>query len=382
MTGRPAVAAPAHAPHLVACVAHHGWGHLAQTVPMIGALRARLPGLQVTVRTGLPPALVAARFEAAGQPVPSISADATEFGFVMHDALRIDDDASAARYLALHADSARLLERERDTLRALRADVVLANVGWLPLAAAASLGLPAFGASSLNWADVLEGRGARARGLGAVIDWMRACYAQADALFALEPGMPFDGFERRRRIAPIGRRATPRRAELRAALGAPADAKVMMLAFGGLRLDVDTRGWRLPEGWRAVTLTEGGADSATVRRGESLGWAYIDLLASCDLLVAKPGYGTFAEAGFVARDTLVVPREDWPEAPYLQRWLERHARCAPIGLEALRAGAFDEPLAALCAQPARAPACGDGAAEIAEAVARRLGMPPVLVSSP
>jgi len=364
---------PDRAPHLVACVAHHGWGHLAQTVPMIGALRARLPGLRVTVRTGLPPALVATRFETAGQPVPAISADGTEFGFMMHDALRVDDDASVARYLALHADRARLLDRERAVLRGLRADLVLANIGWLPLAAAASLGLPAFGASSLNWADVLEGRGARAQGLGSVVDWMRTCYAQADVLFALEPGMPFDGFERRRRVPPIARRAAPRPAALRAALGAPAETKVMMIAFGGLRLDIDTRAWRLPEGWRAVTLTEGGVDSATVRRGESLGWAYIDLLASCDLLVAKPGYGTFAEAGFASRDTLAVPRTDWPEAPFLQRWLERHARCASIGLEALRAGDFDGPLAALQAQPARPPAHGDGAAEIAEAMARRLG---------
>jgi hypothetical protein len=349
---------------------------------MIGALRARLPGLRVTVRTGLPAALVAARFGAAGQAAPAVVADDTEFGFAMHDALHIDDASSAARYRALHADRARLLERERDALRALGADLVLANVGWLPLAAAASLGLPAFGASSLNWADVLDGRGARGQGLGAVVDWMRSCYDRADALFALEPGMPFDGFARRVRVAPISRRGTPRPAALRAALEAPADAKVMMIAFGGLRLDVDTRGWRLPEGWRAVTLTEGGADGPTVRRGESLGWAYIDLLASCDLLVAKPGYGTFAEAGFASRDTLAVPRDDWPEAPFLQRWLERHARCAAIGLDALRAGAFDDPLAALAAQPAREPARGDGAAEIAEAVARRLGVPPAPVSRP
>jgi hypothetical protein len=39
---------------------------------------------------------------------------------------------------------------------------------------------------------------------------------------------------------------------------------------------------------------------------------YIDLLASCDLLVAKPGYGTFAEAGFASRDTLAVPRDTPP----------------------------------------------------------------------
>jgi hypothetical protein len=57
------------APHLVACVASHGWGHLSQTIPMVSALHARLPGLRTTVRTALPAPLVRARFEAVGLPI-------------------------------------------------------------------------------------------------------------------------------------------------------------------------------------------------------------------------------------------------------------------------------------------------------------------------
>ncbi len=361
------------APHLVASVASHGWGHLSQTIPIVAALAARRPSLRTTVRTGLPAPLVRERFAAAGLPEPAVETDDTEFGFMMRDALTIDDDASLARYRVLHDTRVARLGIERDALRALRPDAVLANVGWLPIAAAASLGVPAFGACSLNWADLLEARYPTHADVAAIVSWMRDAYRQADALFALEPGMPFDGYPNRVRVASLARLGTSRRDALRAALGAPPDARVMLVAFGGIPMAIDTRAWRLPTGWRAVASFDGAHDAASVRRFETLGWPYPDLLASVDLLVAKPGYGTFAEAGFAGRDTLVVPRDDWPESPYLVDWLGRHARIARLGLDTLRAGRFDDALAALAAQPARPPARGDGAAEIAEAIDARLG---------
>jgi hypothetical protein len=60
-----------------------------------------------------------------------------------------------------------------------------------------------------------------------------------------------------------------------------------------------------------------------------------------------------------------VPRPDWPEAPWLERWLARHARFAPIEAAALAAGRLAPAIATLAAQPARVPARGDGAAAIA-----------------
>ncbi len=353
--------------HLLVCISSHGWGHLAQTVPIIGALRSRLRDLRITVRTGLDADVVRERFRVLGQPAPDVLPDRSDFGFEMHDAITIDDERSIARYAALHADAA-WLDRERDRLRELGVDAVFANIGYMPLAAAASLGLPAFGVSSLNWADLLASRAHGRADVMAIAESMRQAYATADRLFALVPGMPFDGFERRVRAAPIARRGRANPAGLRKALGVPATQRIMMVAFGGLPMAFDTARWQLPEGWSAVMLTTGTVETPTVIAAERLGWDYIDLLASCDLLVAKPGYGTFAEAGFASRDTLAVPRDDWPEAPWLIDWLAQHARCATIALPDLRAGRFEAGLAAIARQPARVAADGDGAAEIADQI--------------
>jgi len=358
--------------HLLVTVTAHGWGHLSQTVPIVAALRARLPRLRVTLRTGLDPALVGARFASAGVAAPAVVRDDTDFGFVMHDALEIDDERSLARYRALHADRG-WLERERDALRALRVDAVLSNVGYQPILAAATLGLPAFGASSLNWADLLALRYPDRPGVAPLVAQMRDAYARADALYALQPGLPFDAFAQRVPIAPIGRRGHADRGRLRAALGLPPDGRVMLIAFGGLPMALDTEHWRLPEGWAAVAFTERVVQTPTVVDGRVLGVPFLDLLASCDLLVAKPGYGTFAEAGFAGRDTASVPRDGWPEAPWLEAWLARHARLARIDLPALRAGRFEPVLEAIAAQPARPPADGEGAAQLADDLLARLG---------
>lgn len=362
----------AGSPHLVVCVASHGWGHLSQTVPIVAALRGLRPALRVTVRTGLPEGLVRARFAAVGVAA-AVVRDDTEFGFAMHDALRIDDAASLARYRALYDGRATVLSTEREALRALRADAVLANIGWLPLAAAASLGLPAFGACSLNWADVLEARHPDRVDVAAVVDWMREAYRSADALFALEPGMPFDAYPNRVRAAPIARVGQARPEALREALGAPPSSRVLLVAFGGLPMHIDTRRWRLPPGWHVVASFDGAHDTPTVRRLAALGWSYGDVLASADVLLAKPGYGTFAEAGFTGRDTLFVPRDDWPESPYLVDWLARHARVAPIALETVRGGDLGPALEALAGGPPRPPASGDGASQVAAAIDARLG---------
>lgn len=359
-------------PHLVVAVAAHGWGHLAQTLPMVAALSRRIPGLRVTVRTGLSPSLVRARFIEAGMPLPNLVHDDTEFGFVMHDALHIDDAASLARYRALFDARALRLQAEREVLRALRADAVLTNIGWLPIAAAASLGLPAFGASSLNWAELLASRPVAPQAAG-IIDWMGDAYRCADVLFALEPGLPFERFARRIRVSPIGRVGAVRPTALRVALGAPQGARVMLLAFGGVPLPIAAGDWGMPEGWHALVP---GAVPGTgpVHPVDLPGWSFPDLLASCDLLVAKPGYGTFVEAGLLGRDTLVVPRPDWIESAYLVDWLACHARVATIAVSALRQGDFAAAIASLTALPPRPRAQGDGAREIAEAIARRLGV--------
>ena len=71
---------------------------------------------------------------------------------------------------------------------------------------------------------------------------------------------------------------------------------------------------------------------------------FIDLLTSCDLLITKPGYGSFTEAACNGIPLLYVERGDWPEEAFLTQWLEQHGRCHRISRESFESGKIDQEL--------------------------------------
>jgi len=42
-------------PHLVVSISCHGFGHVAQTAPILNLLHERMPHLRLTVRSAVPP---------------------------------------------------------------------------------------------------------------------------------------------------------------------------------------------------------------------------------------------------------------------------------------------------------------------------------------
>ena len=120
-------------PHLFVDISSHGFGHLAITAPVLNRLADLVPDLRLTIRSGLPPAKLAQRIH-----VPyALIQGSTDFGYVMHDATRIDLAASAAAYRAAHSDWASRVASEAAFLKSLAPDRVLTNVSYLPLAGAA-----------------------------------------------------------------------------------------------------------------------------------------------------------------------------------------------------------------------------------------------------
>jgi UDP:flavonoid glycosyltransferase YjiC (YdhE family) len=66
------------------------------------------------------------------------------------------------------------------------------------------------------------------------------------------------------------------------------------------------------------------------------------LLALVDVVLTKPGYGTFVEAACHGVPLLYVPRDDWPEEEHLVAWMHQNARCAAVERSALFVGDIGE----------------------------------------
>lgn len=336
--------------HLLVDVSGHGLGHLAQAGPVIDALAARRPDLRLTVRSAIPRGRLARRI---GVPFAHVDAP-SDFGFVMHNAVDIDLDASGARYRELHADWPGRVAGEAAWLRDQGVDAVLANVAYLPLAGAAAAGIPAFALSSLNWADLFAHYFRDAGWAAPIHAEMRAAYAGARAFLHLAPGLPMADLANGIAIGPVARVGRRDREPLARVLGLDPTARWLLLAMGGMPFPLPVADWPLRPDWTWLLPDVAGDVPARpdVRVVDSAAVDFSDLLASADAVVTKPGYGTFVEAACAGVPILYVERDDWPETPHFAAWLGRHARAAAVSREQIRSGALVEALEGLWRRPA------------------------------
>ena len=84
---------------------------------------------------------------------------------------------------------------------------------------------------------------------------------------------------------------------------------------------------------------------------ESFGLSFTNLLCSVDLIITKPGYGTFTEAACNGIPVLYQRRQDWPEENCLIEWLHQQARCAEVSAEQLQQGDLLDAIESLLISP-------------------------------
>ena len=338
-------------PHLLVDLSYHGFGHIAQTAPVVNALVERLPGLRVTLRSGAPHAVLAQRFHCDF----TLVSKALDFGMEMADALAVRVEESAEAYWDFHRDWKGRVAREVENMAALAPDLLFANVPYLSLAAAARAGIPAVAMCSLNWADIYAHYCHDQPEAPEIHSQILAAYNSAACFLRPLPAMPMENLANRRAIGPIARLGRNRRAELDARLGILPTDRLVLIAMGGIAFRLPLDSWPRIPGVRWVVLSSWQVSHSDVVELESLDMDFTDVLASCDALLTKAGYGSFAEAACNGVPVLYLDRKDWPEAPYLVEWLKRQGRCMGVERTALEQGAIAAHLEALWALPPTAP---------------------------
>jgi len=350
-------------PHLFVDISSHGFGHLAQTAPVLAELRRRLPNLHLTVRCGLAKRQLLTRI---AEPFTHIR-EMSDVGFIQHDAVRIDHDATRAAYEALHIDWADRVAQEADFLRRLQPNLVLSNVAYLPLAGARQAGIPAFAMSSLCWLPLARHFYGQATWAGPMLMQMAEAYGSATGFIAFRPSIPLEITTPVHEAGTVARVAAEEsRARVRASLDMGTEDRLVLVAMGGYGLNLPIDDWPerpglhylLSANWdvshpSALTFTEGEYD-------------FTELLRASDAILTKPGYGTMTEAACNGTPLLYLRRDDWPEQDYLIDWLQQAGGCREVAWEGLRNGRWLHDLDALLAEPVKPPAPTMGAAEAAE----------------
>lgn len=310
---------------LLIAISQHGFGHLAQTAPLINALHRLRPELEFTIWSGLPGAILAARIQAPFHH----RQEAADVGLVMHDAVHVDRAASCAAYLAFHHDWSGRVRREAEWLRAEGYAGVVSNVAALPLAAAVHARLPGIALCSLNWVDIAGHYLAEEPGMATVLAQMAEAYQSAQTFLRVTPALPMTWLENSAAVPPIAMTGVDQRTALRRTLGLATHERLVLIGLGGIGYQSTAAlprlpqvRWLVPDGWNHarddhIPFAATGLD-------------FLDLFASADALITKAGYGSFVEAAALGLPTLYIDRPDWPETPWLGAWLQAHNRAAAI----------------------------------------------------
>lgn len=303
---------------------------------MVNRLYRHYGEIDITVATSLPATLLRERIQV---PFRCLN-EAADFGLLMNSALDIDLQASAAAYAELHRNWDRRVSGQAARIEALAPDMVLADVPYLSLAAASRVGIPAVALCSLNWADIYRHYFSDRPEATQVLDQMETSYNGAAAFLCPEPSMPMPFLANRIGIGAIGLRGRDRREQLVDRLGVTEQQKIVLVTSGGVATRFPMEQWPTSQGISWLVRDTWQAQHPDVYSQESCGLPFVDLLASCDAVLGKCGYGTVLECVINRTPLLYIERPDWPEEESLVQWLAQHRAAYPVAPELLLNGAF------------------------------------------
>ncbi|HAJ92339.1 MAG TPA: hypothetical protein DCO71_06985 [Gammaproteobacteria bacterium] len=324
----------------------HGYGHLAQCAPVVNSLRQQLPELLLTVCSSLPHAVVAARIDR------EFDYRQTELDPVLRmlNAWEVDIAASRQVYREFHRNREQGCQHDIDLLEQLSPDLVLADIPWRILSAAAHCGIPGVGLCSLNWAAIYAAYCEDNSEDRDILEQMMNGYRAACLFLAPTPAIPMPDLDNVVTTGPIARRGSRQQAALLERCAVDGVTRAVLVALGGIVTSLPVDNWPHIEGVIWIFT-----DAVQSRRHDmvdsnALEMPFIDVLASVDVVLTKPGYGTYAEAVCNGVPVLTIARRDWPETAYLNSWVQQHGHLEVMTRAQFFSGDFVSQVNALLAK--------------------------------
>ncbi len=363
-------------------ITSHGYGHASRQMEVIRTLLDRHPDARAVVLSTAPEPVYRDYLGdgPAGMARVTLVPFRADVGLVQKDSLTLDRGATLlALTRAFGEDGAAAADAETALASLLaphRPAIVIGDIPPVAFAAAARLGVPSVAVGNFDWAWIY---GWYAERDPAFAPWQRLCarwQGLATVAVHLDPGPPLTAFPRVVEGGLLARTLRVDTRGIRERLGVPAGHRAVLASFGGHGLEDAAR--RIPA-VPGVTwiLAEPMVDLGRPDTRLARGIPYVALVEACDAVFTKPGYGIVSEAALHHTRLLYTDRGDFPEYPWLVRWLHEHVPAAyvpsaELGTErgaACVAAALD----ALFALPARWPEEAGAANQIALVVEGLLG---------
>jgi len=287
--------------------------------------------------------------------------------------LKIDINETWASHHRFHQTWEARLSNEVATMQATSPELVIADTPYLAIEAGSRAQIPTVALASFTWDLVLkEYCHTTDHSHQQLIQCIRGSYAKADMALRITPAPKIDVFSNIIDIGPIASPASPERDRLASALALSPNERTVLVGFGGISLTSlpleqieQLRHYRflfdgpVPPGYSRIRSTE------------TLPFSFKTLLASVDIIMTKPGYGTIVEAVALQQPVVYVRRYNFADEPPLVNYLHRYGRGVELSIDDFTQGRWEPALQhALTAPVPSLPPPPTGAAEAAEMIVR------------
>ncbi|HEX5647101.1 MAG TPA: hypothetical protein VFX56_09045 [Nitrospira sp.] len=359
-------------PLIWAAISAHGFGHAAQVVPVLNALGRRIPGLRTILRTTVPASFFQNRLAIPWELSPTRQ----DIGCVQQGPLTIDVEATWQEHARFHATWDDRVQAEVDAMHRARPNVILADTPYLAITAGATAGLPTVGLVSFTWDLVLSGLPAPPSIDGqTLIRAMRHAYGQADLALRITPSPNMGVFKRLVDIGPISEPAPSAHEALSALLPLSPGERTVLIGFGGIPLgSLPMTNLEELKGYRFLFDGPVPPNSTRFVSTQSFPFSFKTVLASVDIIMSKPGYGTLVEAVALRTPLVYVRRYNFADEQPLVDYLHRYGRGVELGGADFSAGRWEPALRAVgdLPTPSVPPPTASGAEDAADVLATYL----------
>lgn len=319
-------------------ISGHGFGHIGQMAPILNKLAFEYGHkINFVIECPAQERLLTSTFFFDFKHIPK----AADIGMIMDNSLDVLPQKSHRAYKEIHQRWPKELLLKSRQIDRLKADAVVSNVSYLTLAAAKHLDRPNLGICSLNWADIYHDGCHKLPGSEAIYQKALYHYQQADHFLIPTPGMPMTTLANRRYIGPLARLAN-RFPSFKQQLNLADSTRLVMVSMGGIPHKLNSAQWPVLDDVVWIDTGSEPADRADIIPLSRLQKPFIDVLAHCDLLLCKPGYGLFTEASCNGVPIIYMKRGCWSEEPYLVDWLHRHNHVMELHRDTFERGDFAE----------------------------------------
>ena len=306
-------------------ISSHGFGHLAQTAPVVNRLQASYDGLTIIIRSEYKPEIVQSFFDFSIHCAPLPREPSLE----MHGPTRVDTERSVAVIDEFHKNWQNNIASRAKELQSYKPDLVISNIPYASIEAAKQLQTPVVAICSYNW---FETQHFLKIGSDLHLNRIKAAYNSASIFLQPKPHMPMRCLSNTKSIGPIARRGINQQALIRHQYKIGPKQKLTLVTLGGV---TGEREVLLPDRDDFFWIVENNikSNNRNAIKAQELSLPFIDVLASCDIVVTKEGYGTVVETACNGVQLLMLTRSDWLETPYFVAWAESNASCQLLPID-------------------------------------------------